>query len=832
MKLPVLFSYSRKHLVYIPLFLALTFIAITFQNCAQGDYDLKAIEDLTMLEADSKFAYINTSRGELPKLKLFFIVDNSYTMEANQVNLADSFGKMFEESSDSLSQFDLEVFITSTSQLIPSDSDLSSSQLLKLEDIKSGSLLGFEANRWQSGLLTGKIPGDLVGVNITSNQSSLANDANQKLKFQILPAMISIPIEKSGGGLELLNKIEIKKGTPVAQIKSLFNQRLEILKPSLYKDNVVNNANLSLQKGIVERESGLCALGRILKHKENLYENGDLLSFVLVSDENDSIGVNNYKCVDSREKNITNLYNVECAKPQTNFVARRENKTPRTQLTYTQNSSASCKINKAIGFRATATVTTAGATTSTSYNLSYKVKVCDTIDGSQFCQWKNETKTVNGPLTGDFTSPATFGLLPTANYEIITVVTQTTQIPATTAVISKDYTFSNTLTVAPNDCNNLDLFTSKGYSLSQMVAGTCSITLRNQTYTFSSGQTIGNINFDGSAASCDSGVPSLCSSSLLSSSYCSKNAYTPAGVSTSKVIFNGDFTCDSTCSNIAQNNTLNSSSICFGGSSSSIVSWLSSNRSSLSCTATKLADSVSYSPYNLTVDGSLTCDSKCSGSQCAGQSQLTFREYFNSINYGYDCNTTASEHKTTVNNVTSTEIMNQCSNGYNYKSHTIASTQTTYQDELVSGSENMNTYISGKFSSLKPFLTVFTHQDGETISNGASIGTAYNNLADQLGGQKFSITLNSYAPALKDLGQVIKERMYKSYKVAELDPEGGVILRIFQKSGKANSLSEEVPKSKWTQTGNTVIFAQDLLINEGDIFTIEYKNPKYVYSNN
>lgn len=836
MKLKHLLFIRRKAIHILSTLFSLSIVALVFQNCSQGDFNVKAVEDLSMLEQDSHYSEINTSRGELPKLKLFFIVDNSYTMEANQLNLSDSFGKMFEESSNSLSQFDSEVYITSTSQLLEQNIGLSSLSMQKLQALSQNTLLNFNSQRWNNSNITGNIPGDLLGFDLTSQLISPSGDPNTVINYQLNPAMVLEAQTRSDGNVDLINKIEIKKGTSTNDIKTLFNDRLNLLKPSLYKDYVLNNAALATQRKIVENESGLCALGRILKHKENLFENGDLLSFVIVSDEDDSAEKNGFSCVDSREVSTTNSYNVQCKKQQTNLVARKQIITPRTQITYTYNAPSSCVVAKKYGFKASATVISAPATTSTSYNVSYNENVCTLLDGNNICSWVSKTKSVPGPLTGDLNLPSTFGLSPDAKFQITHVDTITTTIPAKTTTLTKNYTLSSSLPSIPTDCSGLDLLSSNGYTTAQIAPGTsCSMTPLLSNLSYKTNDSIFGYIFDGTSASCDTVVGSVCSGAQIASANCSKQSFTNAALATnSSTTYNGVFNCDSLCSEVTSINSLGTSSICGGNNSGiTVANWLITNRSSLSCTTTRLSDSITYSNSTKTTDGSLTCDSLCKAEDCNGQSNISYRNYFSSLGFNYDCNATPSEATANLSNVSYAQIMTQCPSGYSFKSYSLANSSTSVIDQLVTGSSSktLSNYISEKFLTIKPILTVFTNQANDTIQNGASEGKTYNTLADALGGKKFSINLSSYAPALQDLGQIMKERMLRSYKVSDVDANGGVISRVWKRADGQVGVGNEISIQDWTQAGNTLIFSQNVIINEGDIITVEYKNPKSTYTN-
>ncbi len=304
-------------------------VLLGFQNCAQ-DYSMttKNFDDpLLVSGVNPKYYEINLKdRTEYPDLKLFFIVDNSNTMKANQVNLKDSFQAMFSGAeSKNLNPFDAQIFFISTAQ---TNGSQVSGDVLKKSPVQGLSpflLPGnitfqnyLDRNRFAGPVkrdLSGALSGDILGFQSVRSQVGVVQNE----------VFVPAPVQKISSGLngQVIPEISVHKikGQSGASIAMEISERLKILDPSrnlglnpTKKDNVTYGEF----DQVIDRESGMCAMARILKRNQNLFSAGDLVSFVIVSDENEAFSKGE-QCIDEK-RNFqvdaqTDVVDVTCRNP-------------------------------------------------------------------------------------------------------------------------------------------------------------------------------------------------------------------------------------------------------------------------------------------------------------------------------------------------------------------------------------------------------------------------------------------------------------------------------------------------------------------------------------
>lgn len=223
-----------------------------------------------------------------PPLKLVFMVDNSGTMEVNQINLSDAFAAMFSgDNEQNLAKFDTTAFVFNTAQL---SQPKTSSVFNKLPQSSQESFtvmpLASIVNDHRSNHIDGVIPGDLVGYQVDLSQSP------DQISFY--PAAVA-GFEPAGASSVLNVGIHKTKNGSVAGFAQEFRDRIALLNPA--RSAIDSSTHQGILDPVVDKESGLCGLARVLKNNHQFLNPGDLAAFIVVSDENDAdpVGVS---CVD------------------------------------------------------------------------------------------------------------------------------------------------------------------------------------------------------------------------------------------------------------------------------------------------------------------------------------------------------------------------------------------------------------------------------------------------------------------------------------------------------------------------------------------------------
>lgn len=286
---------SKASLILLFTFL----ISVPFQNCSQIKFmDMEAASralEAERLALGVAEELVTVGLNPVPDLKLFFIVDNSGTMKQNQLNLSASFGSMFDSSSASLSKFDSTTYLLNTAQSVPSFTTEKAvlDKISTQQGSYSPSVLipeaTFNASVRSAMLNFGYFPGDNIGYQIKKVAAPLS--------YQMSAAPV-LGVKNTGGQVSVSNSIRKTASVDVADTEQEFKDRLAILSsdriPMVLAGAVYKPENAT----VVDNESGLCAVARILKNPDQYYKAGDLLSFTIVSDENDN-NASGTKCIQS-----------------------------------------------------------------------------------------------------------------------------------------------------------------------------------------------------------------------------------------------------------------------------------------------------------------------------------------------------------------------------------------------------------------------------------------------------------------------------------------------------------------------------------------------------
>lgn len=252
-------------------------------------------------------------RTVFPPLKMVFVVDNSYTMKKAHENLAQSFEKMFAGSNaQNLTPFDTTVYLINTAQKNVDPNGVMASKIPELDLIKITNGTYSEANLAldRADSLSGKVSGDIIGYSKVNKLSGPSMDQLYTSFFEFLPAPV-LSISNENGRIGASAGLHKSADEPASELVGSFVEKLAIMSPlrSLgnYQVSVGTSASgepTTIMSGefnpILDKESGLCALSRMLRNSESYFKAGDLASWVIVSDEedNDPLGIH---CLQSQK---------------------------------------------------------------------------------------------------------------------------------------------------------------------------------------------------------------------------------------------------------------------------------------------------------------------------------------------------------------------------------------------------------------------------------------------------------------------------------------------------------------------------------------------------
>ncbi len=356
---------NRNFLSGFSAWVALSVVSILFfQNCGQqGDITLKMeegasdtlIQDICSVNPShvrctneqptgkvEEYRYIDVTQPVIPDLKIFLVLDNSDSMRVSQVNLMNNIEKMFSANSQGLQDYNSEIFILTTAQLnnignslFRSNVDAKNDYQKVIEKIYEISSVQYvqsliEVFRPADGSLsarktTGLLEGDIVGFKVRTVRSP----SNVGAKYDLVNAEFS-PAYLTHIEQPNILSVRYSKGESIQDLVDRVKARVEFLDPDKqflsktinYNGTVVDNVPLS---DVVEKESGLCAMARVLHEVKNnpnnsLIKKGELATFILVSDEkeHDPSGLECVKSYKFQQPVPGFLYKGECADTDSN----------------------------------------------------------------------------------------------------------------------------------------------------------------------------------------------------------------------------------------------------------------------------------------------------------------------------------------------------------------------------------------------------------------------------------------------------------------------------------------------------------------------------------
>lgn len=325
----------------------------------------EGVADLNSILAEKNYAEATAGDADaFPPLKLIFVVDNSGTMGINQINLSSAFGRMFNgENQNNLEPFNTTAFVFNTSQFVPEKNSSIFSRIPNqtVEEFAALPMAQLAPHRGPP-TLSGRVPGDLVG----QMSKRTVEPTRTVTSFRAAPvALISNP----GSSQAAVSYSAFKpRGASVATFDADFKSRLALLNPNL--SEIDTGTNSGVMDEIVDKESGLCALARVLKHNQGFINPGDLASLVVVSDEEDA-DPSGRACLDALIEGKSDQRYVDgvCEVAATRLSYRREIANP----TY-----AKCKVDFDSGY---------------SYRIDYKTPTTDVgyyTKSMQYDQLKTE----------------------------------------------------------------------------------------------------------------------------------------------------------------------------------------------------------------------------------------------------------------------------------------------------------------------------------------------------------------------------------------------------------------------------------------------------------
>ena len=336
---------------------------LSFQNCAQvsfeaatqasnaptggagapdGDVGVEGTGSqipVTPTKIDPQYAELRAGdSANFPKLKLVFVVDNSGTMQANQISLASSFSTMFEgDNAKSLAPFDTTAFVLSTSQMSVKKSDdaVTYSRLPRKGPAEIGSMSSADLSAGpRASIIDGTLAGDLVGYR------AIESTVDGLTSTDYRPAPV-VGISTTGGQTVARPGAHKPKDAPVADFARDFRDRIAVLDPA--RSAIDPNTKRGILDKVVDQESGLCALARVMKHSNEYFQPGDMAAFVVVTDENDA-DEKGLSCLESVKdlKGAEDLVDGQCVTPRTELTYRPANPNP---------SAANCAVSYQTGFK-------------------------------------------------------------------------------------------------------------------------------------------------------------------------------------------------------------------------------------------------------------------------------------------------------------------------------------------------------------------------------------------------------------------------------------------------------------------------------------------------
>lgn len=318
-------SGKRLKVLFILILTVMT-IPILFQNCAETTFqNTEEVQSQYACDGSGNCilkSYATVTAGvDLPPLKMFVVVDNSYTMKANQFNLSENFQQMFDsQNSASLVPFDTTAYILNTTQYTYNygSTDLSSigTTLLPIPTLMSLTPSQFmSAHRPLSepgGVLSGSVPGDVIGYNVSNE--------NNRWQFSVAPVL---GYSQQGSAGYLTPSIRKLPKQNANSFTSEFQSRLAILNPDYNPDNRVPQTGRFFPVA-QDSESGMCAVSRVLRNDQGYLQQGDQAIFLIVTDE-DEADLSGQRCVREVFKTDEEVVDVFCEERISQFTLQKPN---------------------------------------------------------------------------------------------------------------------------------------------------------------------------------------------------------------------------------------------------------------------------------------------------------------------------------------------------------------------------------------------------------------------------------------------------------------------------------------------------------------------------
>lgn len=308
---------------------------VPFQNCSQVEFMSQEALKVEVLSTPGSEIVRAGNEENFPPLKLVFVVDNSHTMKANQINLSSAFSSMFNgDNASNLSPFDTTAYVISTAQKsLPQNSPIWAKLPQNAPSALSNYSIAQLASMRGTTTTDGALPGDLVGYGVEETMASGLRTVN----FHPAPVVDFWPENgKVGIGLG----VRKQRDGSVSAFANDFAARLAVLDPN--RPNVDPTTNTVPLDAVVDHESGLCALARVLKRNDGLLNKGDLAAFVVVSDEEDADPAGR-ACVDRYVDYLDSqdLVDGQCKQAYTKLFYKPRN---------TNQANATCTVSFRTGF--------------------------------------------------------------------------------------------------------------------------------------------------------------------------------------------------------------------------------------------------------------------------------------------------------------------------------------------------------------------------------------------------------------------------------------------------------------------------------------------------
>lgn len=824
------FSFLKKKGLLL-LLISTTSTLIFFQNCAQEfQIDLNK-KDLNLPDAvspQSQFAEVSMKdRTEFPQLKMVFVIDNSYSMKAAHLNLQNSFKSMFNGgNSKNLTPFETTAFVITTAQI---NGQLSNSTYLKLpiigDPLPTDLTFDSISSQHRSANLSGKIAGDIFGF----HKIDLSQPSQGITQFdRFLPAT-TLGIQMNNQTIGVEKGISKKANEDPTTLIAEFNNRLGLLNPDrnlgVYTESLSNINGISVTTKIgefnevIDKESALCAIARMMRNNEPYFKAGDIASFIIVTDE-EEYDVNGSQCLESIKKwNQSNNQNIT-----TNYVDGKCHKEEyKTKVNYTKLSTPDkCKTNYTYGFKATTSYT------SVNTKINYQVQINNTqlnfykSSVSQECTMNDGIKECSAPVTsynpaslqigGDYSNEANCKIAVKNNGGIVD---------------NSSYAYSCKLSQSSSNKN----LTVKGDYTSNCAAAfglipepyinTPSCTLNNQivagpslTVNYSSSNAYGTYAANGA---CRTDLMNYMKTVNPSVENCT---VTLNKSSTTPEVFTGS--CNDLALGYCSGSKLGQWEQCSG----QLVAGTSSSNATLDITQSASTN--------------ITCDTSCSQvNACSGYPSIDLKKYLTDYKSAVigSCNiisTTAVVNsdipKTAV--VVGSES-SACSSGYTFIATTAPYSKTTVVPNNTSGTEV--DFVAGTNDLQKPkmdLISYFKSRSAELFGekNFPIISTftpknlisKYDDLVNLTSGNREDIHSSDYSSALGSLGAIISDRINRSVIISAIDPEKMKIYKVYRRDLQTGKWSEEISPDFWSQNGNTLVFKDGFPLSLEDQFLIDY----------